>query len=59
MAKVDLHAGDICALHEDEEGVALGPHLDPGAKATNGQMDDFFSQLPYKCRLKEVEYMGV
>ena len=27
-------------------------------EATQGQMHGFLSQLPYKCHLKEVEFVG-
>jgi hypothetical protein len=30
----------------------------PAGKATQGQMDGFFSQLPYKCHLKEMVSVG-
>ena len=31
---------------------------DPALEATQGQMDGFFSQLPYKCHLEEVASVG-
>ena len=34
------------------EGAELGARV--ALKATQGQMDGFFSQLPYKCHLEEV-----
>ena len=30
----------------------------PALEATQGQMDGFFSQLPYKCHLEEVACVG-
>ena len=38
----------------------LSPHPAPRAalEATHGQMDGFFSQLPYKCYLFEVAFVG-
>jgi len=30
----------------------------PALEATQGHMDGFFSQLPYKCHLKEVASVG-
>ena len=30
----------------------------PALEATQGQMDGFFSQLPYKCYLEEVASVG-
>jgi len=38
-------------LHSEDD---LLTHLD----ATEGQMDGFFSQLPYKCYLEEVASVG-
>jgi hypothetical protein len=32
--------------------------LEAALEATQGQMDGFFSQLPYKCHLKEVASVG-
>jgi len=34
------------------------PPPDTALEATQGQMDDFFSQLPYKCYLEEVASVG-
>ena len=42
------------ALHiSPEEMVTL-----PALKATQGQMDGFFNQLPYKCHLEKVASVG-
>ena len=32
--------------------------LDSALEATQGQMDGFFSQLPYKCHLEKVASVG-
>jgi len=34
------------------------PALLPALEATQGQMDGFFSQLPYKCHQNRVAYVG-
>jgi len=42
------------------EGQATVQRLDPkpALEATQGQMDGFLSQLPYKCHLEEVASVG-
>jgi len=37
---------------------ALRRSTTPALEATQGQMDGFFSQLPYKCYLEEVASVG-
>ena len=37
---------------------AISKVLDTAPEATQGQMDSFFSQLPYKCYLEEVASVG-
>jgi len=32
--------------------------ITPALEATHGQIDGFFSQLPYKCHLEEVASVG-
>jgi hypothetical protein len=43
-------AGDLVVEGEQEANVGL--------EATQGQMDGFFSQLPYECHLEEVASVG-
>ena len=44
---------DVRNLKEPEQKV-----LNHTLEATLGQMDGFFSQLPYKCHLEEVASVG-
>ena len=45
-AKKDIEVRDVCLLLSTQPSAAL--------EATQGQMDDLCSQLPYKCDLEEV-----
>ena len=49
--------GDGGGLRVKPEGCGIEDRC-LGLEATHGQMDSFFSQLPYKCYLEEVASVG-
>jgi len=49
------HPGCVVLAHVPEK---LLPVRRTVLKATQGQIDGFFSQLPYKCNLEEVASVG-
>ena len=54
----------ICGRYVNAASTGQGPYRKKGCvfkaalEATQGQMDGFFSQLPYKCHIEELAPVG-